>query len=56
MALINKKEFVLPDYVKEMAPYVLGHRVIVKPEARIGGSTANEIIGEILNQVPVDNS
>ncbi len=56
MALINKKDFVLPDHVKEMAPYVLGHRVIVKPEARIGGSTANEIIGEILAEVPVDNN
>ena len=54
LAVVNGDEFVLPDHIKRLAPLVLGHRIIVKPEARISGATAENIIAEILDTVPVD--
>lgn len=54
LAAITGQEFVLPDHVKRLAPHVLGHRVIVRPEARISGVTPEEVIADILATVPVD--
>lgn len=54
LAVVTGADFVLPDHVKRLATGVLGHRVIVKPEARIGGMTADQVIGDILQAVPVD--
>jgi len=53
LALIRGREFVTPDDVKEMAPLVLGHRLIVKPEAQLRGAGADQLVAEIMNQVPV---
>lgn len=53
LALIRGREFVTPDDVKEMAPLVLGHRLIVKPEAQLRGAGADHLVAEIMNQVPV---
>jgi len=33
---------------------VLAHRLIVRPEARIGGTTAEAVVAEIVASVPVD--
>ncbi len=54
LAVVNGDEFVLPDHIKRLAPLVLGHRIIVKPEARISGATTDNILAEILETVPVD--
>lgn len=54
LAVVDGQEFVLPDHIKRLAPQVLGHRIIVRPEARISGATAENIITEILDTVPVD--
>ncbi len=53
-AAVTGDTFVTPDHIKLLAPYVLGHRVIVRPEARVDGVTATEVIEEIGNTVPVD--
>jgi len=53
-AAITGETFVTPDHIKVLAPYVLSHRVMVRPEARIDGVTASEVIEEIGNSVPVD--
>ena len=53
-ALVRGQDYVLPDHVKQLAAHVLGHRVIVRPEARIAGVRANEMIAEILETVSVD--
>lgn len=54
LAVVNGDEFVLPDHIKRLIPLVLGHRIIVKPEARISGATIENILAEILDTVPVD--
>jgi MoxR-like ATPase len=45
--------YVVPDDIKEFALPVLRHRLILKPEAEIEGITPDDIINEILEQVPV---
>jgi len=51
-AFINGRNYVLPDDIKEIAPYVLAHRLIVNPEARLKEISSNRIVQEILEQVP----
>jgi MoxR-like ATPase len=50
---IQGQQFVTPDAVKMMAPHVLRHRIILKPEAEIEGKTADSIITDCLQQVEV---
>lgn len=52
-AAINDRNFVLPDDVKLLAPYVLNHRVIVSPQTLLRGRTPEQIIEDIVDSVPV---
>jgi MoxR-like ATPase len=52
-ALAEGRDFVLPDDVKALARPVLSHRLILAPEARSAGLTAEEIVGEAVEQTPV---
>jgi MoxR-like ATPase len=52
-AAIQGRDFVSPDDVKYLSASVLGHRMIVSPAARIRNVTADAVIEEILNAVPV---
>jgi MoxR-like ATPase len=47
------RDFVLPDDVKGLAKFVLGHRLVINPSARLKNLTADQIIGEVLLQVGV---
>jgi MoxR-like ATPase len=53
LAAIRGRTFVLPDDIKRMAPAVLGHRLILKPESRLRKRTAAHIVDEILGEIPV---
>jgi MoxR-like ATPase len=50
---LQGRNFVLPDDVKALAPVILAHRIIVRPEQRIRGVTAASCAREALNRVPV---
>ncbi len=52
-AAIDGRDFVIPDDVKRMAPYVLTHRLMVNPQTRLRGRQADDIIREIVDLVPV---
>ncbi len=53
-AFLSSRSFVIPDDVKEIAAPALSHRIVLKPEQWLkGGRAAEQIIGEILNQIPV---
>lgn len=47
------RDFVLPDDVKNLAKFVLGHRLVINPSARLKNLSADQIIGEILLEVNV---
>ncbi len=53
LAAINGRDFVLPDDVKQMAAYVLPHRLILSTQARLRGRGVDELLAEILARVPV---
>jgi MoxR-like ATPase len=53
MAAILGRSFVLPDDVKRVAPAVLMHRLIVRPESRLRKVTSAVIVDEILGEIPI---
>ncbi len=46
-------EFVSPDDVKDAAEWVLGHRLVLTPEATLEGLTDVDVVRSLLTQVPV---
>lgn len=52
-ALLNGRDYVIPDDVKQSAPYTLNHRMLLKPEALLRGVSVPQVISEILNTVEV---
>ncbi len=52
-AAMSGRDYVTPDDVKALAPVCLAHRMIVSPSARIKDVTAESILTDILNSVPV---
>ena len=53
LALLQARDFVIPDDVKALAFATLGHRVIVSPAARVKNITAENIVNECMSRVPV---
>ncbi len=51
VAYYEGRDFLLPEDIKEVAPLVLGHRIILKTKTYI--RDAEELIAEILEKVPV---
>jgi MoxR-like ATPase len=52
-AALEGRDYVIPDDVKYLAPYALPHRMIVSPSARIKDVSAESILRDLLNSVPV---
>jgi MoxR-like ATPase len=53
LALIEGRDFVLPDDVSALAGPVLTHRLLVDVDRELRGATATDVIGEVLAEVPV---
>jgi MoxR-like ATPase len=53
LAALRGRNYVLPDDVKYLATPVLAHRLILKEEERLRGSTREDVVKEIMEQVPV---
>ena len=54
-ALLNDRDYVLPEDVQRMAEPVLAHRLVLSPEARMRNMTAERILANVMGgvQVPV---
>jgi MoxR-like ATPase len=52
-AALAGRDFVTPDDIKSMAPPVLEHRLILRPEFEIEGLSVPEVIQQVLQQVAV---
>jgi MoxR-like ATPase len=50
-AYYGGRDFVTPEDVKEVAPFVLGHRLMLKGQVHI--SDAARVVADILDRVPV---
>jgi len=52
-AVISGRDFVTPDDVKAMTRPVLDHRLILRPDYEIEGTTTTEVIDSILDEIPI---
>lgn len=51
-ALVQGRAYVVPDDVRGLATAVLAHRMVLEPEAEFDGVTAEQIVAQILLDVP----
>ena len=56
LAMLNGRDFVLPDDVKDLALPILSHRLILTASSRMQGSNSKLLIEEILESVEVPGS
>ncbi len=52
-AFLRGREYVPPDSVKRLAPYVLAHRLVLDPHVEYTGLTKLGVLGRVLKEVPV---
>jgi MoxR-like ATPase len=52
-ALADGREYLLPDDVKAVAEHVLAHRLILAPEARSAGLSAQALVAQAVEKTPV---
>ncbi|MEM6734690.1 MAG: MoxR family ATPase [Bacteroidota bacterium] len=55
IAFFNKRDYVLPEDVKEIADDVLNHRILLNYEAEADEVTTHDIITSILSKVNISN-
>ncbi|MDI6810377.1 MAG: MoxR family ATPase [archaeon] len=53
LAFLRGRGYAIPDDVKELAPHVLSHRIIIKAEYEIDGFKSGDLVREILEGVEV---
>jgi MoxR-like ATPase len=52
-ALLEGRHYFTHEDVQRLAPVVLGHRIILRPEAEIEGKRIDGVIAELIAEVPV---
>jgi MoxR-like ATPase len=52
-AAIHGRDYVLPDDVKQMAPHVLTHRLMLSSQAQLRGRRMEELVADIVEVIPV---
>ncbi|MNW50273.1 ATPase family [compost metagenome] len=52
-AYVQSRDYVLPDDIKVLAPFILGHRVLLRPEYRLDSVKINQVLQQILRQIQV---
>jgi MoxR-like ATPase len=52
-AAIQGRDFVLPDDVKQLAPFVLTHRIVVDGQSRLRGRKPENVMQDVLEKTPV---
>jgi MoxR-like ATPase len=53
MAALCGRDYVIPDDVKRLAMAVLAHRLVLSAEARLRGRSAQEVLANVIEQIPV---
>ena len=52
-ALMSGRDYVVPDDIQYLAPFVFAHRIIMKPEARYSGMSTEDIVYDIIANTSV---
>ena len=53
VALLEHRDYVMPEDIKFLAPFVLSHRILLKAESEVEGKLREQVISEILHSVAV---
>ena len=53
LALIQDRDYVIPDDIKMLAPGVIAHRIMLSPSARMRGVQSTDVVEDLLTNVPV---
>lgn len=56
LALLRGRDFVVPKDVKDLTVRCLAHRIMLAPDAKVHGVSAESVVGKILETVPVPQS
>jgi MoxR-like ATPase len=56
LAALAGRDYVIPDDVKALAEAALAHRLIIKTSASMHDIDPRQVVAELLNTVPVDDS
>src|SRR5690349_23952887 len=51
LALLRGRDYVLPDDVRNLAPLVISHRILMTPDAELEGATGAAVVAEALDKV-----
>jgi MoxR-like ATPase len=51
-ALLNRRDYVVPDDIKQVAVPALAHRVTLRPELWVRQVSADDVVARLLNAVP----
>ena len=51
-AVLRERDYVIPEDVQAVFQDVCGHRLVMKPQAKIEGVTAKSVLNEILHKIP----
>lgn len=54
LAALRGRDHAIPDDIKLLLPYVISHRLIIRPEAELRGRTVQSLLTELLKEVPLD--
>ncbi|MHB9145115.1 MAG: AAA family ATPase [Symbiobacteriia bacterium] len=53
LAVLDGRDYVLPDDVKRVAVPVLAHRLVLAPQGRVRGVRAEDVVAGLLAEIPV---
>jgi MoxR-like ATPase len=53
LAALRGRDYLIPDDVKDLAPAILRHRLILRPEVELEGLTPDHVVATTLSAVPV---
>lgn len=53
LAFLDKRDYVIPDDVKRLAPAVLKHRLVLQPRSIVRGLTSKDIVSHVLKKMSV---
>ena len=51
-AMLNDRDYVIPEDVKAVYPATITHRLLLTPEAKAGGTTARSIVDKLIASTP----
>ena len=54
LAALKGRDYVIPDDVKHLAPYVLAHRLVLSPESQLRGRTATSLLADMMSETEVE--